>query len=191
MLAVLVGLSMLPSAFSPGIAEASVAVNIKIDAPPPITISAPPMMVVIPGTYVYTAVDVDADIVFYQGVWYRPFRGTWYRSDEYNGRWAAVPAAHVPAAVVGLPPDWKSLPRGHERVPYGQVKQNWKTWERERHWERAERRGARGERIEVHGEERYYDEHRDRKEHGHKDKKHGRKDDRGKGHKEGRGWDRD
>jgi hypothetical protein len=53
--------------------------------PPSLVLPAPPALYVIPGTYAYFVADVDVDIFFYQGFWYRPHLGRWYRAYEYNG----------------------------------------------------------------------------------------------------------
>ena len=45
-------------------ALAEVSVNIGISLPPLIEFSAPPELIVLPGTYVYVAPDVDEDIYF-------------------------------------------------------------------------------------------------------------------------------
>ena len=120
---------------------AAVSVDVKVSLPH-IELRVPPVLVVVPGTYVYAAPDVPADLVFYQGFWWRPYGGAWYRSNEYNGAWVAMPAQAVPVPVRNLPPNWKQVPPGYERMPYGQVKQNWPVWERERHWDKAEHRGG-------------------------------------------------
>jgi hypothetical protein len=65
---------------SRGFAEVNVNVGISVPPPPRLVIPAPPPMFVIPRTYVYFAPDVDADVFFYQGYWYRPHQGHWYRS---------------------------------------------------------------------------------------------------------------
>jgi len=60
--------------FTPAMSSAEV--NINIDIPlPGLVIPAPPALVVIPGTYVYYPPDVQTDIFFYHGYWYRPYRG--------------------------------------------------------------------------------------------------------------------
>lgn len=117
----------------PAVAEVDVHVNIGVPLPE-VVIEAPPALVVIPGTYIYVAPDIDADIVFYQDYWYRPYRGVWYISTGYNGPWRAVRRA--PPAVLNLPPNYRRSVYNHERVPYGHVKQNWRNWERDRYWER-------------------------------------------------------
>ena len=50
-----------------GISKVSVQINI-----PPLVISAPPVVAVIPGTYVYFSPEVEVDLFFYGGYWYRP-----------------------------------------------------------------------------------------------------------------------
>jgi hypothetical protein len=51
--------------------EARVNINIGINLPA-IRFAAPPDVVVIPGTNVYMVPDIDADVLFYQGYWWRP-----------------------------------------------------------------------------------------------------------------------
>ena len=50
---------------------ARVDIDIHISLPPPVRFVEPPELVVMPGTYVYTAPDVDADIFFCDGWWWR------------------------------------------------------------------------------------------------------------------------
>lgn len=118
-------------------AIAGVDVNIGINIPlPRLVISGPPALVVVPGTYVYFAPDVGADMFFYHDHWYRRHNGGWYLSLGFNGPWRGV--REVPRDIVNLPPDYRHIPPGHERIPYGHVKSNWKTWEREKYWHKHE-----------------------------------------------------
>jgi hypothetical protein len=127
----------------------SAGVNVNINIPlPGLVISAPPALIVIPGTYVYYPPEVDVDIFFYHGYWYRPYRGGWYIANGYNGPWRTIGPRHVPRALINVPPTYRRIPPGHERMPYGQVKKNWRTWEKERHWD--QRRGERGNRGPEH-----------------------------------------
>ncbi len=128
---------------SPATGNAEVSVNINIPLPG-LVIPAPPPLIVIPGTYVYYPPDVDVDIFFYHGYWYRPYRGGWYIANGYNGPWRTVGPRFVPRALFKVPPAFRRMPPGHERMPYGMVQKNWRGWERERHWDN--RRGERGER---------------------------------------------
>jgi hypothetical protein len=134
------GSLLLMTLFFPIAAGADVSVGINI-FPPPLVIPAPPAVMVIPGTYVYFVPDVDVDILFYGGWWYRPYRGYWYKARGYNGPWVHVGVSRVPSVVINVPPHFRSVPPGHTRIPYGQFKKNWKTWERNRHWDRVRERG--------------------------------------------------
>jgi hypothetical protein len=127
--------------FNPGTSHAGVNVDIHIPLPG-LVIPAPPALIVIPGTYVYYPPDVDVDIFFYHGYWYRPYRGGWYIADGYNGPWRTIGPRRVPRALIGLPPTYRRIPPGYERMPHDMVQRNWRTWEKERHWDKH--RGERG-----------------------------------------------
>ncbi len=137
---------------SPLRSDAEVNVNVTIPLPG-LVIQAPPAMVVIPGTYVYYPPEVDVDIFFYHGYWYRPYRGGWYIANGYNGPWRGIGPDRVPHTLIEMPHDYRHIPPGHERMPYGQVKKNWRRWENEHHWDhRVERGGSeRGGRGHGHG----------------------------------------
>lgn len=117
-----------------GTAEVNVNVGINVPPPPPLVIPAPPPMFVIPRTYIYFAPKVDVDIFFYQGYWYRPHGGHWYRSVVYNGKWGYIAPERVPRVLINLPPDFRRVPPGHRHIPYGEVKKNWKTWGKRMAW---------------------------------------------------------
>ncbi len=163
-IAVLYGVIMVPAS------RAEVNVNINIPLPG-LVIPAAPSLVVVPGTYVYYPPDVDADIFFYHGYWYRPFRGGWYVANDYNGPWRV--SRRIPLAVRNVPPGHRHLPPEYEPMPYGQVKKNWRTWEDERHWEHArykeEKKWAKEERKRDK-KERKWEEKQERKEKKHKGK---------------------
>lgn len=112
------------------------APQVVIPAPPPVVVPAPPPVVVIPGTYVYFALDFGVDIFFYHGYWYRPHYGHWYRSEGYNGPWYNIKGRRVPYVVRNLPPDFRHSIRQHERIRHVDLQRNWKTWEKEKHWDR-------------------------------------------------------
>lgn len=119
-----------------GIAGVEVNIGVNFGPPPPVVIPAPPPVVVIPETYVYFVPDVEVEILFYQGYWYRPHQGRWHRATGYNGPWVYVEPARVPAVLVHLPPTYRHVPPGHQRIPHGQLVKNWKTWEKEKHWDK-------------------------------------------------------
>jgi hypothetical protein len=136
---------------APRTAPAQVDVAISISFPPAVMFSAPPMMVVIPGTYVYVVPDAQVDIFFYNGWWWRPWEGRWYRSRHYNSGWSHY--QRVPTFYPWIPTTWRTDYRhrrwqGHQwnyrRIPHQQVQRNWNTWERNRHWEKQQTWGVRG-----------------------------------------------
>lgn len=116
--------------------EARVNVSVGINLPA-YRFAAPPEVVVIPGTYVYMVPDIDVDVLFFQGYWWRPYEGRWYRSRDYRGSWRYVAPARIPRGLRELPQDYRQrLSPEYNRVPHRDVRKNWKKWERERYWDR-------------------------------------------------------
>ena len=147
--------------------EARVSVNIGVNLPA-YRFAAPPEVVVIPGTYVYMVPDIDVDVLFFQGYWWRPYEGQWYRSRDYRGSWRHVEPRSIPRGLRELPHDYRHrLSPGYERIPHGDVQRNWKKWEKEKHWDRRSEQGRGG-----HGEN-------DRGGHGDQDRK-GRDEQKGR-----------
>ena len=155
------GLLALVLLLAPGQGRAGINVNVEIPLPR-LFLPVPPPLVVIPGTYAYYPPDVEADIFFYHGYWYRPYRDRWFLSSDYNGPWRAT--GRVPRVLRGLPPTYRQHPPSHEHMPYGTVRQNWRSWEKERHWDRKQEK------------RRDYREDEGRREHD-----HGRGEERGHG----------
>ncbi len=110
-----------------------IRIGVNIPPPPIFVFPAPPELVVIPGTYVYYCPDVDFDILFYGGYWYRPYGGYWYRSASYGGPWVYIKGP--PSVLVSLPPNYRIVTRGFRPIPYAEVHRNWRAWERGRYWE--------------------------------------------------------
>jgi hypothetical protein len=130
---------------------AGVDVGISISLPPLIVFPAPPEVVVLPETNVYAVPDIDVDIFFYNGWWWRPWEGRWYRSRNYNSGWGYYRS--VPSFYRGIPSDWRNDYRerrwkgkqwNHQRVPQEQVQRNWRNWEKSRHWEKQNSWGVEG-----------------------------------------------
>ncbi len=130
---------------------AGVDVSISIGLPPPIVFAAPPEVVVIPETYVYVVPDVAVDIFFYNGWWWRPWQGRWYRSRDYNSGW--VYYQRVPSFYRRIPSGWRNDYHdhrwgghqwNHQRIPHRQLQQNWRGWEKNRHWEKQQTWGVQG-----------------------------------------------
>ncbi len=116
-----------------GQSMARIHVGVSIPLPPVFVFSAPPELVVIPGTYVYYCPDVDVDVFFFGGYWYRPYGGYWYRSVSYDGPWVYIESA--PSVLLSLPPNFRVIARGERHIPYAELHTNWRAWERDRYWE--------------------------------------------------------
>jgi hypothetical protein len=126
-------------------------VNVSISLPPLIVFASPPEMVVIPETYVYVVPDSHEDIYFYNGWWWRPWEGRWYRSRNYNSGWAYYRS--VPSFYARVPSGWRNDYRDHrwggqpwnyQRIPHQQLKQNWSGWQKNNHWEKQQTWGVQG-----------------------------------------------
>ena len=133
----------------PTLAEVNVSVNIPL--PPLIVFASPPEVVVIPETYVYVVPDFHDDIYFYNGWWWRPWEGRWYRSRNYNSGW--VYYQRVPSFYRRVPSGWRNDYRDHrwggrpwnyQRIPHQEVKQNWSGWQKDNHWEKQQTWGVQG-----------------------------------------------
>jgi hypothetical protein len=148
----LLGTILLASAFVlPMPTMARVDIGISISLPPPVVFAAPPEVVVIPETYVYAVPDSDADLFFYNGWWWRPWEGHWYRSRHYDSGWAYY--QRVPSFYTGIPSGWRNDYRDHrwggqqwnyQRIPLQQLQGNWSNWQKSRHWEKQQTWGVQG-----------------------------------------------
>ncbi len=136
----LCAVALLAGEIYPTKSNAEVSINVTIPLPG-LVITSPPAMAVIPGTYAYFAPDVEANIFFYHGYWYRPYEGRWYVSAEYSGPWGYIAINRVPSVLINIPPSYRHVPPRYKPMPYGMVKRNWRTWENERYWDNYERRG--------------------------------------------------
>jgi hypothetical protein len=130
---------------------AQVNVNINVGTPPPVTFAGPPQLVVLPETYVYVVPDVETDIFFYNGWWWRPWNGRWYRSRHYNSGWVHYKKA--PSFYASVPPGWRNDYREHrwkgrhwvyEPIPHHHAEKNWSNWQKHRYWEEHGAWGVQG-----------------------------------------------
>ena len=63
-------------------AMAAVDISIGISLPPPIVFQAPPAVIVLPDANdVYVVPDIDVDMYFWNGWWWRPWQG------RFNGKY--------------------------------------------------------------------------------------------------------
>ena len=148
-------------------ARAEVSVNINL-GPPPIVVSEPPALVMIPHSQVHFVPDPNIDVFFYGGYWWSPRGERWYRSRAYNGPWGVIERGRVPRAVVYMPPDYRTRYERERHVPYGQWKKEHGRWDRENR--KAQKRWEKDREKEWKGSG---------KDHGRDDRRDGRDDDRG------------
>ena len=123
---------------------ARVNIGIGISLPPPIIFEAPPDVIALPDTSgVYVVPDIDVDMFFWNGWWWRLWEGRWYRSHYYNRGWGYY--NNVPSFYFDVDLGWRGYYRDHnwnghrwnyERIPDRRLRQNWKSWHNNRHWER-------------------------------------------------------
>ncbi len=135
-------------------------IHVNIPMPPRIRFSAPPRLVVVPETYVYVAPDVEEEIFFSDGWWYRPWEGRWYRSRHHDRGWQHYRS--TPSFYSHVPDDWRNDYReGHWRgqqwniqpMSHTEVQRNWKGWKTNKHWERNQTWGV--EHLERQRESRH------------------------------------
>lgn len=133
----------------PAMAEVNIDFNIGTPLPPAITFTSPPELIVLPETHVYVAPDLDDDIFFHNGWWWRQWEGRWYRSREYKSGWSYHNS--VPSFYREIPPGWRNDYRkhhwkghrwDHQRIPHQEVQRNWRGWKKNKHWEKKNHWGV-------------------------------------------------
>jgi len=125
----------------PTMAEVNIGIGISL---PPIEFNGPPDVVAMPDTDdVYFVPDINLDMFFWNGWWWRPWEGRWYRSQYYDRGWAYYD--QIPSFYFDIDPGWRGHYRNHnwyghrwdyERIPYQNFQQNWNSWHNNRHWEK-------------------------------------------------------
>ncbi len=92
---------------------------------------------------VYAVPDLDIDVFFWNGWWWRPWQGGWYRSRYYSRGWGHY--GGIPTFYYDIDPGWRRYyrdrnwygnPWRYERIHYRHLHQNWRKWHNDRHWER-------------------------------------------------------
>jgi len=128
-------------------AQVRVGVNIGIQLP------GPPALVVVPGAPVYYAPRAPANVFFYAHQYWVFANGGWYVGPAWDGPWAIVEPAYVPAPVLQVPvryypvhpPQWGGWPPDRPpqwEPPHGR---EWREEVHERNWREREERWGRGE----------------------------------------------
>jgi hypothetical protein len=130
-------------------APAQVTINVGVEPPPPLLFTAPPDVIVLPNTYVYVVPDIEEDVYFFDGWWWRQWSGHWYRSNFYDREWGSYPS--IPGFYTAVPHNWRieyrehywnGRPWNYERIPHQQVQRHWNSWEKEEHWKTHKNRGV-------------------------------------------------
>ncbi len=163
--------------FAAAPAISGVNVNLNI-GPPAVVVAEPPEMVVVPESMVYFAPGVSVELLFYEGYWWTPKEGRWFRSRAHNGPWTVVGPRGVPAEIVHLPRDYRTVYVRGEHVPYGQLNRHWRHREIERREHRGDWKHVKEERKEARRDYKHH-EKMERK-HEKAERRHG-EDDRGHG----------
>ena len=100
---------------------------------------------------VYVAPEIDVDLFFWNGFWWRPWEGRWYRSQYYDRGWAYY--NRVPSFYYDVDPHWRGNYQNHnwhghnwnyQEVPHSQLQQNWKSWQSNRYWEEKKKWNVQG-----------------------------------------------
>lgn len=102
-----------------GTVQAEINVNLNI-GPPPIVVSAPPEVVMMPESGVYFVPDVNYDVFFYNGYWWSPRGDRWYRASRYNGPWGVIQRSYVPVHLVKVPKNYRVVYQKERHINYGQ-----------------------------------------------------------------------
>jgi len=133
-------------------ARAQVNVNIEFPLPPPIAYPGPPDVIALPDTNdVYVAPSIGVDLFFWNGWWWRPWEGRWYRSRYYDRGWVFF--QKVPSFYFDVEPGWRGYYRDHnwhgqpwnyEWITNQRLQQNWKSWHTTQYWGRQATWGIRG-----------------------------------------------
>jgi len=132
--------------------RAEVNISIGFALPEPVYFDRPPEVIVLPDTrYVYVVPESEFDLFFWNGWWWRPWQGRWYRSRSYNRGWAYY--NNIPSFYYDVDPGWRDSYRartwsGHrwnyERIPHQRLQSNWKQWHDNQYWQRNRTWGVEG-----------------------------------------------
>jgi len=85
------------------VAAVAVPVHAQVRVEIGIHLPAPPALVVIPGTPVYSAPRAPANVFFYAHEYWIFADGGWYVGPTWNGPWAVVEPPYVPAPILQVP----------------------------------------------------------------------------------------
>ncbi len=102
-----------------------VGVNLNINlGPPPVLVSPPPDLVLIPDLGIYFIPGISADVFYFDGWWWAPRGPRWYRADSPRGPWIVTDIRGVPRPLFRVPHDYRAVYGRREHIPYGQWKKD-------------------------------------------------------------------
>ena len=78
----------------------------------------PEYLVLIYNTGVHFVPNVQADIFYYQGNWFRRYDREWARARSYRGPWINIDTISVPGILIELPLDHRTAFDSYGQVPY-------------------------------------------------------------------------
>lgn len=117
--ATLAGLLLAAGLGAPGASAGEVNVGIHIGvpapAPPPIVLASPPRLVVVPGTPVLYAPEVQVNLFSLGGHFYTLHGDTWFVAASHKGPWKVVHVDHVPRPLLAVPVAYYKIPPGHAK----------------------------------------------------------------------------
>jgi hypothetical protein len=132
-------------------APASAQVSIGVDLPGVslgFNLGNYPELTPIPGYPVYYAPEVDANLFFYDGLYWIYSQDAWYSSEWYNGPWEALSIHAVPFFLLRVPVRYYRRAPGYFRDWSYDAPPRWgerwgRDWERRhRDWDRWDRQAA-------------------------------------------------
>ena len=95
----------------------SICINIGSPPPPPpplpMVFTAPPKLVVVPGSQVHYAPGLSVNYFAYGGRHFTYHDGSWFVAVRYGGPWTYVAVEKVPKAVLAVPVAYYKIPPGH------------------------------------------------------------------------------
>lgn len=131
----------LPALLACGMPPAQAEVSVQIG----VQIGSYPRLVRVPGYPVYYSPGAQANLFFYDGVYWLYAEDAWYTATWYNGPWSLVSPVTVPLYVLRVPVRYYPVPppyfRAWRRDAPPRWEQHWgPEWSRERrgwdHWDR-------------------------------------------------------
>lgn len=142
----LIALWMLLGSVRSAMAQVSVGIGISLPGVSiGINLPAYPELVRVPGYPVYYAPRLQANFVFYDGLYWVYEADNWYASSWYNGPWGLVAPEAVPLFILRIPVRYYRNPPGyfhgwradapprwneHWGQPWAQRRSGWNQWDR-------------------------------------------------------------